>query len=788
MRRRVADRPQTPTSWPCRSRRRARRQSALASALTVVGALLVFGGVTQVAFAENFDYDSRRPAELRACDDQRDHGKTTEAKSCYQKLLNASKDKATQAEAAWALGDVRHANELFKAAVQADEKTVRARVRWGLLYLDTHQYSDAGDLFQEALKIDGDDVQARLAMSRLLAEQFDGDARPIVTEIIEKSNERDRVLANALIGAHLISARMDLDDGKHANAEKSLQKALSLAQEQKQPPLEAYALLAALDLLRGDAKAEKWTQRSLEYNPRWGGAYETLAHYEIMRRMYSQANDWLQKSVAVQPDRWSAQAELGVNLLRLGQVDASRAALEKAYSGDPFSATTVNTLRVLDKLKSYSVVRANSPDIVTWLDKKEADAMRPYVEDIARQAITTYSNRYQFKPAQPATIEVYPNHDDFAVRTAGLPGIGLLGVTFGYLVAMDSPSGRPTGEFHWGSTLWHEMAHVFTLSTTEHRVPRWLSEGISVFEEWRTGPTPGIAVSPRALDVFHEGKMLPVASLDEGFIRPAYEDQVQVSYMQAGLICYFIEQKWGFEKLVTLLNQFKKDTTTAAAVEATFSMPPKDFDKQFDVFINQRFASYLKDPKQWQAAMTATYEAFDKKDWAQTAAHARQAIELFPDFTLEGSPYVVLAKALNETGKRTDAVKVLQDYRRLGGWNPDALSTLAQWLEDANNQQEATDVYRALLLIEPLESTLHTKLGERFATTNNPRESLREYRVLLALDTHDPAAANFGIARALNSLGERAESRKHLLDALETAPHFRQAQDLLLEISGKPTP
>jgi tetratricopeptide (TPR) repeat protein len=756
--------------------------------LRILAALLALSFAAQAALAENFDYDSRRPPELRTCDDSRDHGKPNEAKACYQKLLNSSRDPSTQAEAAWALGDVKRANELFRAATQANDKAVRTRVRWGLLYLDTHQYSDAGDLFQEALKIDADDVQARLATSRMLAEQFDGDARPIVAEIIEKSSERDRVQANALIEAHLISARMDLDDGKHANAEKSLQKALDLAEEQKQPPLEAYALMAALDLLRGDAKAEKWTKRSLDYNPHWGGVYETLAHYEIMRRMYSEANDWLQKAVATQPDRWSAQAELGVNLLRLGQVDASRAALEKAYGGDPFSATTVNTLRVLDKLKDFSIVRTNAPDVVTWLDKKEADAMRPYVEDVARQAITTYSNRYAFKPAQPITIEVYPNHDDFAVRTAGLPGIGLLGVTFGYLVAMDSPSGRAAGDFHWGSTLWHEMAHVFTLSVTEHRVPRWLSEGISVFEEWRTGPTPGIAVSPRALDVFHEGKLLPVATLDEGFIRPAYEDQVQVSYNQAGLICYFIEQKWGFEKLVALLNQFKKDTTTAAAIEATFSIPPKEFDKQFDTFMNQRFASYLKDPKAWQKAMTATYEAFDKKDWQETAAQARKAIDLFPDFTLEGSPYIVLAKSLNETGKRPEALKVLQDYRRLGGWDPDALSTLAKWLEDANNTQEATDVYRALVLIEPLDSTLHTKLGERYAVTNNPRDSLREYKVLLALDTHDPAAANFGIARALNSLGDRAESRHHLLDALETAPHFRAAQDLLLELSGKPTP
>ncbi|MEJ1965200.1 MAG: tetratricopeptide repeat protein [Gammaproteobacteria bacterium] len=740
------------------------------------------------AVAEDFDYDSRRPAELRACDDHRDHGRAAEAKTCYQKLQSSSRDLGVQAEAAWALGDVRSANELFKQAVQADDKAVRPRVRWGQLYLETHQNNDAADLFREALEIDGDDVQARLAMARLLSDQFDGDARPIVTEVIEKSSERDRVQANALIEAHLLSARMDLDDGKQGSAEKSLQHAVALAEEQKQPPLEAYELLAALDLLKGNENPTKWIDRSLAYNPRFGGVYETLAHYEIMRRRYQEASAWLQKAVQIQPDRWSAQAELGVNLLRLGQVDASRAALEKAYSGDPYSATTVNTLRVLDKLKDFSVTRVNAPDIVTWLDKKESEAMRPYVEEVARQAIATYTKRYAFEPKQPITIEVYPNHDDFAVRTAGLPGIGLLGVTFGYLVAMDSPSGRAAGDFHWGSTLWHEMAHVFTLSVTDHRVPRWLSEGISVFEEWRTGPTPGIAVSPRALDVFHEGKFLPVATLDEGFIRPAYEDQVQVSYMQSGLICYFIEQKWGFDKLVALLRQFTKDTSTAAAVEATFKMSPKDFDKELDAYLNQRFGPYLKDPKQWKDSMAATYAAEEKKDWPATLTAAHKAIDLFPDFTLDGSPYLPLAHALDATGKRADAVKALQDYRRLGGWNPSALRTLAKWLEEANNPQEAADLYNALVLIEPLDGTLHTKLAERYAATGKPQDSLREYKVLLALDTQDTASANFGIARALNTLGDRANSRRHLLEALETAPHYRAAQDLLLEISGKTTP
>jgi len=749
-------------------------------------ALLLPGAA--MAVTQDFDYDPNRPAELRACDEHRDHGRTPQATSCYNQLLS-SRNLAVQAEAAWALGDVRRANDLFREVVRADNRAVRPRVRWGRLYLATHQYSDAAALFREALEIDENDIHARLAMARLMSEQFSGDARTVVNEILETSaKSNDRVVANALIEAHLLAARMDLDEGRHGSAERLLKRAVDAAEERKLPPLEAYELLAALDLLRGDEKAARWTEKALAYNPRFGGVYETLAHYEIMRRRYREADAWLRRAVETQPDLWSAQAELGVNLLRLGDVNGASAALERAYSGDPFSATTVNTLRVLDKLKDFSVARTSSPDIVTWLDKKEADAMRPYVEEVARSSITTFSKRYGFEPRQPVTVELYPNHDDFAVRTAGLPGIGLLGVTFGYLVAMDSPSGRAAGDFHWGSTLWHEMAHVFTLSVTDHRVPRWLSEGISVFEEWRTGPTPGVAVSARALDVFREGKFLPVATLDEGFIRPDYDDQVQVSYMQSGLVCLFIDEKWGFEKLVALLRQFTRDTTTAKAVEATFDISPAEFDKEFNAFLSQRFVGYIKGKEDWDRSMKAAHEAAAKDNWPAVIEPARRAIELFPDFTLDGTAHLLLVTALDRTGKRAEALKALQEYRRLGGWNPSALRQLSQWLEEAGQADEAADVQYALILIEPLDASLHARLGERFNATGKPAESLREYRVLLALNAHDTASANFGIARALNSLGDQAESRRHLLEALETAPHFRPAQDLLLEITGKPTP
>ena len=84
---------------------------------------------------------------------------------------------------------------------------------------------------------------------------------------------------------------------------------------------------------------------------------------------------------------------------------------------------------------------------------------------------------------------MFPKHDDFAVRTLGLPGmIGALGACFGRVVTLDSPKARPPGQFSWAETLWHEMAHVITLQMSNNRLPRWLSEGISVYEERRARP------------------------------------------------------------------------------------------------------------------------------------------------------------------------------------------------------------------------------------------------------------------------------------------------------------
>ena len=77
--------------------------------------------------------------------------------------------------------------------------------------------------------------------------------------------------------------------------------------------------------------------------------------------------------------------------------------------------------------------------------------MKNYVPTLAREALAALSKRWEFTPKGPILIEMFPRHDDFAVRTLGLPGmIGALGACFGRVVTLDSPTARAAGRVQLG--------------------------------------------------------------------------------------------------------------------------------------------------------------------------------------------------------------------------------------------------------------------------------------------------------------------------------------------------
>ena len=731
----------------------------------------------------------RRSELLKPCDEHYDRGRRGQAAGCYRELIDRSADPAAQAEAFWRLGDLKSANERFRDAVNASPDDPDLRVRWGYLYVQSHQEGEAAKLFAEALERDKNHVAAKLGAASVMAGRFEGEALERVNEALEAKPEQ--------VGGYLLLARMALEEGDLEKAEKSLRTALEKVESLQASPLETYALLASLDLLRQNPDSE-WIDKALAHNPAFGKIYAEQAHFYVITRRYRQATERLRKAVALDPTLWQAHADLGVNLMREGLEGEGRRRLEIAYNGDPYSAKTVNTLRLMDSFGDFVTLsnkeRAapadeqellaslTKPEILVKLHKDEAELLRPYVFELSERAVAGFSKKYDFTPEKPIQIELYPNHDDFAVRTMAMPGIGLLGVTFGYVVAMDSPSGREPGGFHWGTTLWHELAHVFTLEATDHLAPRWYSEGVSMYEEWQGDPRWGESIGPDFISAVRQEKLLPIAELDRGFIRPRFPGQVQISYMQAGLVCRFIAREWGEEKLAVLLRGFARNTSTADNIEAALGLDAEEFDSRFQDYLREFIGPVLDGLKGWRGDLQKALEAAREEDWESVVEPAVEAKQTYPQYVGSGNPYVLLAEAYDRTGKRDAAIGELSAYERRGGRNPEMLKKLGKWLAEAGRGAEAAWVYEGIVYNWPQDEEVHRRLGDLLYDQGEYRRAAREFHAVLALDPLNKADADYNLARTYDKMGDRRKARRHVLLSLENAPTFGPALKLLMKI------
>ncbi|MFK7856416.1 MAG: tetratricopeptide repeat protein [Granulosicoccus sp.] len=745
--------------------------------------IALFVGLIGNASALVIHYDLSRSDALRSCDKQKYRGNAVEARDCYTALLENSSG-LEQADAAAALGDIREANKLYRNASAIDNNPA-IKTNWGKLYLQTHQTSDAEALFREALLYDETWLPAQIGLAKALSEGFEGRARELLNRITAEHPDNVQAL--------LLLARIELELQNLTVGRGLLNRALAEVEKQDLPPLEIYALHAGADLLE-NKPLTPWIERALQYNPNYGDVYAIPAHFYIITYRYREAVDLYTKAVETDPELATAHRDLGINQLRINNIFSARYHLQRAYDIDPFDAQTVNTLRLLDGLDNMRISSIDVPDIdnpditigrvLIRLDREDADALEPYVIDLATRAVQVFTKRYDFTLRRPMVIELYHDHDDFGVRTVSTPGIGLLGVTFGYLTAMDSPKARAAGEFHWGSTLWHEIAHVFTLEATNHRLPRWFSEGLSVYEEWNTGPLSDRELSSDVLSAIKSGQLLPVDQLDQGFVRPSYNGQVQVSYMQAGLICDFIASRWGHDALTGMLKSFAAGLGTADALESAIGEDSREFDSRFADHLSNEYGDLLESLDDYRIEGRQLERSLQFEDWVSVEALSRDLIRRYPQRVSGGNPYEVLASALKEQGKLDEAVDILMTWHDYGGHDPDSLSELILDLRELDRHDESIKVMESLNWVMPYGTDVHRWLGDHYLAQGKPQLALREFDALLGMQVDDLASAYLGKARAALLQDDAMTARRQVLYALENAPFYRPAQRLLLALTA----
>ncbi|HUE20376.1 MAG TPA: tetratricopeptide repeat protein [Bryobacteraceae bacterium] len=666
-----------------------------------------------------------------------------------------------QAESLWKQHRYVESNDAFRALVAAHPRNAEYRVRWGRLFLERFNAPEASKLFNEALEIQPKRADALLGMALVAADGFEAQATHFARQALEADSH--------LVDAQELLARLALEDNNPAKAAEEAHKALAMSAN----ATEAKAILATIDWLN-DKPDTPW-------DPHEGAAYETAARIFVLNRRYEEGIKLFRKAIAAQPDLWSAHSQLGINLMRLGHEEEARTELELCYENQYRDAATVNTLRLMDSYKNFVTYKTDRT--VLRLHKKEAELLHPYFEAEMLRALATYDKKYDFKLDRPVQVEVYPDHEDFAVRTMGMPGLGALGVTFGYVVAMDSPSGRPPGTFHWASTMWHEFSHVYVLNMTNFRVPRWFTEGLAVHEETAVSPEWGDRLDPHVIMAIKDKKLLPVAELDRGFVRPEYPTQVVVSYFEAGRMCDYIDREWGWPKLLAMIHDFAAGASTPEAIEKELGIKPEEFDRRFMAALTAETKKTVDGFDKWRDQLkevAAEYKAHNYEDMIRDASAIR---DTYPDYVETGNVYQFLADAYLAKGDKKIAIGQLERYAREGGRSPDTLKQLATLLEEAGNRKEAAEVLDRLNYIQPIDEDLHRRLGDLWLSLGNTAGAIREYQAVLAKAPTDPAASHFNLAKAYRTANRPDAAKDELLLSLESAPGFRPAQKMLLELS-----
>jgi tetratricopeptide (TPR) repeat protein len=461
---------------------------------------------------------------------------------------------------------------------------------------------------------------------------------------------------------------------------------------------------------------------------------------------------------------------------------------------------TYNLLELLDNLEPFDTIKEG--DMIIRLAPDESPVMKNYVPMLAKESLETLSQRWEFTPKGPILVEMFPKHDDFAVRTLGLPGmIGALGACFGRVVTLDSPTAREPGTFNWGETLWHELAHVITLQLSGNRLPRWLSEGTSVFEERRARPDWGRDMDIPFARAIDRGAVIKIRELNSGF---SSSQTINFAYYQASLVVEHIYDTYGQRKLRALIEAYADGSDTEAAIQKALGIDIDELQKGFDQSLEKRYADMrraLKAPEGLKedmavdqvkvlaaanpdnfAAQMALGGALAASNPDAAIAAFEKAAQILPNVRGEESPQAAIAAVATKQGDKARAARALETLTTYDHTNIQAARELVTLIDPAKETNRLQVALKRVVSVDPFDGAAHSQLGKVAMDKGETAEAVRLFRVALAAKPMDKASAHADLAEALYKAGQRDEARKQVLEALLIAPTYTRAQDLLLKL------
>ncbi|MEC7765666.1 MAG: peptidase MA family metallohydrolase [Pseudomonadota bacterium] len=726
-------------------------------------------------------------------------------------LVFSSEDVGMVALASWLMDNFHDANSLFNESIRANPNNLEAHVLWGDLFLEKYNASDAERSYQEALEINSRYTPALVGIARVV-----GDERALQRALAINPN---------FVPALETYGQLLMMNSRENEAQNYFDQVLALNPES----LKTLSTLAAGAALKEQSEEyERYRARVEAFSPNNPQFLGDIADAFGNNYLFEEAVEYARAAIEADPQYWQGYTLLGSNLIRLGVEEEGKASLEIGFENDPFNVMTSNMLKVFDTLEGYTT--QESGHFKVHMSENDAHILWPYLEPLLEESWDTLTVKYGFEPEGPILIEIFENTEDFAVRSVGLPDIGpLVGICFGKVITLISPD---TLSANWQEIVWHEFMHVITLQMTNNRMPRWLSEGISVWEEREGRSYWGRSQGLDLVRAASEDKLLHVAELNSGFSGARNSADLGFAYFQSYLVVDYISENYGFDKLVELVKQYAFIKEDSERFSEVFNLSLDEFDRGFRLWIDQRVEEinlYVhsedmpdegdghghgirenssailaelynnaslkqhmrsridENERDFQAHLQLGIVLFKEENFTEAKISLERAYALLPAYTGYPSPALVLSQIYEKEENREAQLQWLEILLENLQHDYDSAMILADAaLEEGNFEKTAYYIDRAIQ-VDPYRSDVHELKALYADRINDSDLAVTEYEVLMRLEINDPVEAHTKLAEAYLRNGQAAKAKQNVLYALEIAPSFQRAQQVLLESVDRET-
>jgi tetratricopeptide (TPR) repeat protein len=568
----------------------------------------------------------------------------------------------------------------------------RVRLLRGNVFLEKYASDEAATTFEMLLGRDPWHPEALVGMAQVHLDQLRlAAAARTASEALQVDPH------NA--DAHAALARVALIEGRHAELETHIR---DEALVRSPGHVRSLAVVAAQAIAEGDTKAyEAAHARVLADNPRGGAFFRDLSEILVFLHLYPEADAALAEAVKLAPGDPHNQSAYGLNLLRLGDEEAGRAALAKAWKGDPFNERTRNVLDLYEKRldKHYGV--ATSGALTVRLPTEDREFVEPVLLGMAQKSLTALDAHYKTSTGK-LRLEFFADADEFSVRTVGVPSLGAVAVCFGPVITFIGPY---HGRVNLDLVMRHEMAHVYAIRRSKGRVPRWFTEGLSEWESEQADPAWARESAALLTSAREAGKLRKISELELAFIRAESSVMMEAAYATAAYAIRYLAATYGRPKLIAILDGYGAGKHTPELFAEHFGKSEAEIDREFDAWFAAELAAkhsgWMPDPNGGDDPRDALWRTAGEQLQKDERDEAVRTLEKLVASDGDGfAPRMGLAEILMQGKDPKLAKRHLEAARKFSVESTEPLVKLAELARQAGDVDEEKRVLRAALAID----------------------------------------------------------------------------------------